>query len=468
MTSGELLAENTARTAYNYSLSDGSLKTGIGLSPAKMPGSFGEAFEIPGAARDIRQMFFYTRFDGESGVPDDRLFILDKQGYSFDTPLLRPGPLSQIILPRQITARPDALNYRYNGKDVLLFASSGIPGLYIFDGEEYDYLVHCLDAPSIRSMCLHYERVYACLTGDKTAVWFSDAFDPTNWNVSLDEGGFIEFADEGGYVRKVLQLNDSVYIFRDFSIERLIAYGEQREFSLGKVCLLGSKIIPATVCQCGSCAVFMQRDGLYRFDGITPKKIFEKVTDMIDTDSELRACANGDKYYLSARADFGDGELVAYESDGKKNALFEFDLKSGGLNILRGVCVEDLLTVKMQTAEKVLACVSGCPAAAGRVLEIDSSGRVMDTALPALWASAHNTGGAPDLRKLVRRVFMTTKYDLTLVLTADGQRFEYSVKGSEKPSAVNINKICRSFSIAFESLGAAEISNAVAEVDLLN
>ncbi|MDR3263481.1 MAG: hypothetical protein LBT30_04145 [Clostridiales bacterium] len=464
-TAESLLPKNTARTAYNYRLSGGALTTGAGLSAAAMPSvSGGEPFALPSRTTNIVQMFVYTKYDYVNGKPDDRLIILDGQGYFYQTKLYESTPFTSVVFPRTFE-KFDAVNYRYNGEDVLLMSAA--LGLYIYDGVNNPYVVSA--APKIKSMCVHSERLYASLKGDNTSIWFSDTFDPTNWNVSLDDGGFIDFADDGGYVRKVLQFNDSVYIFRDFSVERLIAYGEQSEFSVFKVCSLGAKIIPSTILLCGEYVMFMTRDGLFRFDGASSERIFESVTAMIDTGYDARACFDRDKYYLAAKVDFKDGREVLCESAGDgKNALFEFDVKSRTVNIMRGVSINDITAIKTQTKENVFACLSpgGNAALTGIVTELNGSGTVPGAVtLPMMWTSAYNTSGAPDKRKLIRKVSFVSKYDAVLTVTADGEAKAYPIKGGLKPVGVNINKACSAFSVSFGSGGQTDISDAVVTVD---
>ncbi|MDR1939383.1 MAG: hypothetical protein LBQ40_01125 [Clostridiales bacterium] len=460
-TNESVLPMNTATTAYNFRLTDGALSTGIGLRRAKMPRkSDGVEFELPQLTKDAARIFIYRRYDANADAPDDRIIAVDRDGYFYAAKLTQETAFSRLTMPK--TYEPcDAVNYRYNGVDVILISVA--LGLYIYDGTGQPYLVQ--HAPKIKSMCVHSERIYASVRGDNTSVWFSDTFDPTNWNVSLDDGGFIDFADEGGYVRKVVQFNDSVYIFRDYSVERLIAYGEQQEFSVSKICTLGSKIIPQTIIQGGDYIIFMLRDGLYIFDGFGAKKVFERVTGIIDTSSDLKACFDKNKYYLAARAGFGDGKTLLSENaePNAKNALFEFDIKNATVNILRGANILDVASVKTVSAEKIVCGLSSAADAAlrGTVFELDYSGKIGTTPLPMLWSSAYNALGSPDRKKLIRKAAFMSKYDCVLRVNADGREFEYAVKGGDKPVSIAVMKPCSQFSAAFLAEGDAEIRDAV-------
>ena len=105
--------------------------------------------------------------------------------------------------------------------------------MVVWDGVSDPYEV--LDAPKISSMALHYERLFATVDGEKNSVWFSDDLDPTNWSMSLDEAGFIELIDERGALLKVVSFLDYIYIFREYGISRLTAYGDQTSFSVSNL-----------------------------------------------------------------------------------------------------------------------------------------------------------------------------------------------------------------------------------------
>lgn len=50
--------------------------------------------------------------------------------------------------------------------------------------------------------------------------------------MSPDEAGFINFSDECGDVIKVVSFSNYLYVFREYGIFRLTAYGDQNDFCL--------------------------------------------------------------------------------------------------------------------------------------------------------------------------------------------------------------------------------------------
>ena len=139
-------------------------------------------------------------------------------------------------------------------------------------------------------MCVHYERIYATVSGEANSLWFSDDFNPVNWNASLTEGGFINFDDDGGRVIKAVSFLDHVYVFRDYGIVRLTAYGSQENYTVSKVYVSASRILPDTIACCGDRIIFLTDEGLFSFNGYTMTMIAKEITNLFHRD---RSAAKG-------------------------------------------------------------------------------------------------------------------------------------------------------------------------------
>lgn len=116
------------------------------------------------------------------------------------------------------------------------------------------------DAPPVTSMCAHGERLFLT-DADGDAVWFSDDFDPANWNVSLSEAGFIDFGGAGGRVLKAVSFGGYVYVFKSYGISKVYAYGEQNSFSASEIFVSSGKIRGDSITVCGNCILFSRPTG---------------------------------------------------------------------------------------------------------------------------------------------------------------------------------------------------------------
>lgn len=236
-----------------------------------------------------------------------------------------------LVDERQFEETPEALNYRLNGEDVMIFCS-GKDKMRVYNGVDTPTVID--DAPALSSICVHGERLFATSPDTLNTLWFSDDLDPTNWNISLDEAGFVEMADENGALLKVLSFFNYVYVFRSYGITRFYATGEQSRFSLMHLFVSSDRIIGDTVCVCGDRILFLTQRGLFDFDGSGTVKILDRLSGLFEGEdnSQARAAYFGGKYFLACRLNFNDGRRVMCEKgDYVNNALVEVDLASGSV-----------------------------------------------------------------------------------------------------------------------------------------
>ena len=124
------------------------------------------------------------------------------------------------------------------------------------------------------------------LKQDEYRLYFSDDFDPANWQISLKEGGYISFDTQMGKVVKVVSFAGHVYLFFEHGVMRLTAYNLQTEFNLQKLYLSPGAIYPSTVAVCGDRILFAASDGIFVFDGVSIKKVMEEMWELMDTDQK--------------------------------------------------------------------------------------------------------------------------------------------------------------------------------------
>ena len=119
-------------------------------------------------------------------------------------------------------------------------------------------------------MCVHGERLFLTDSSNHNSLWFSDDFDPTNWNVSLSEAGFIDMIGEKGRLLKVISFGGYIYVFRSYGITRVTAYGNQKSFSVADLFVSSGKIRGESITVCGDCVLFFASDGYTVSTGFRP------------------------------------------------------------------------------------------------------------------------------------------------------------------------------------------------------
>ena len=443
-----------ARRAFNFSSHSGALTAGLGIkdiadnlfnSPEKNTKLKSEL----GAHKNIKRTYFAKKYNLDLGAREDKLMFVDVQGRLHCFPLSsaqfdETAKNITTVGNLKFSAPPQAINYRLNSTDVTIFTNAVDP-MVVFGATQGVYKV--IDAPHITSMALHYERLFATVDGEKSAVWFSDDLDPTNWSVSLTEAGFIQMLDERGALLKVLAFGDYVYVFRDFGISRITAYADQQSFSVGHLFVSSGRIYPNTVMACGDVVIFLASDGLYRFDGINCTKILTGLDKGFLGLDNTSACVGffENKFYLACKFRFDEMDEIPLEN----NAVIEVDINSFSADILFGVCVFDINTVLSEEFSGVCVCVK-LNDNQTKVGVFDHSGSVFGEATKKEWTSPLTDLGYPAKRKMIRRVCVTTLTPCEVVLAnEDGYEKRLKFKGSPRPQELVTRLFGARFSFKF-------------------
>ena len=438
---------------FNFSFKNGALKDGLGIEKVGISYNSEDReqkklLELP-ENLDVLGVWVFNRFTKDDNKYNNYLMLYCSDGKLYAN-FLRSSttkfvPVSSLVL----SSCPTILNYKLNGQDVIIIVNKE-DGMYVWNS--IDPPEHIENAPIINSMCLHYERLFVTTDGDKRTVWFSDDLDPTNWNVQLNEAGFIEINDERGVLNRVVSFNDYVYVFREFGISRITAFAEQSNFFVTQLYTSGGRIYPDSICICGDRILFLASDGLFVFNGSTATKIslnIDKLFENTYNDKSKAAYFNG-CYYLACRLNFNDGNIVGCEDkDYDNNALIELDVKTGEYTIMRGVDIQSLTVIKELSEHTILVCYKDSGIV--KLGQISKSGKVEDISTKKVWQSPKTDFGLPLKDKVLREVILTSESDCEIVVHCDNDSCSFKVKGNKNPQIVKVLKKGRYFSLDFIS-----------------
>ncbi|HIU82856.1 MAG TPA: hypothetical protein IAC70_02765 [Candidatus Faecicola pullistercoris] len=467
-TEEELLPLGYSSFAYNFTFEDKSLKSGFGITDGTCRYLLGEStyHELPRFEDEsiaIEYIHLYKRFDFERGKRDDRLIVKASDGYFYETKVFERDVFHK-IQNLGASGRECSCCYRYNNKDVFLL-SSEIAGLFMYDGST---VVHIGDAPNITSMCVHNERIFATIAGEGNSLWFSDDFDPMNWKISSQEGGFINFDDEGGRLNYVISFLDYLYIFRDYGIERLTAYQQQSEFTVNKLYIGSGRILTDTIASAGDSIIFMAEDGIYSFNGYSVNLLIKGITSrLVGVKSHANAAFINGVYYLACCLNYFDSNQILCEQLNfmKNNTLLIYNTVNRKFQLIRGVDIRRMLAVNILHQSSVLSIFHN--QYSNRIGEFNKSGRVFGTVLPKHWSVAPRDFGYPDRKKALRNFYINTAYDVTVGITTDDHTEQYHIKGSDSPVKIVVNRACSKAGFYISCTGpVADITNPVLEFAL--
>lgn len=459
-----LLPLSQSVLSYNVSTDDGALKGGKGFVPIALPQLNGnDDWLLPGlGTENAKEIFYYRRYDSTNNVQDDRIIVNTGSQRIYELKLNNTNNTFHQINGISGQADMVAQNYRLNGQDVLLLCTSS--GIYTYDGRNVTLNE---DTPYVVSMCVLYERAFAVLGTDRYKVWFSDELDPTNWNVNSEDGGYIELADDGGAVIKVVSFLNYVYIFREYGIVRLTATASQSDFSTYRLFTTSGRIYGNTVTVCGDKIIFLAEDGLYCFDGVETVRVLPELDQLkIAYKQYAKATYHNGCYYLAARVNYDDGERMGSEVDyGILNTVIEYDLNRGRLSIVRGVdvyafCVAPtvagscLMTTFRTTVKHSIGMLTSHP-------------YLMTTSGIQRWRSGFTDIGYPEKYKVLRSFVITTDTDIRLKLNLDGVEYVYVVYGKPTPQNIRLNKKFYKLSFGIDcTLPKLRVTNPVITLDM--
>lgn len=420
-----ILSTQKAYFTKNFSFKSGALLGGYGFiyapftyAPTEQtePVLLEEAFSLENA-----ELFFYKRFDFTTNQRDDALLIVT-QNYDILYLSLQTKQV-QVVASGVFTSMPTGFCYRLNSDDVFIFSNT-TDGMFVLN---HMSLEHFVDAPDVTSMCVHYERCFACSGGEAQRVWFSEDLDPTNWNVSLDEAGFIDLLDERGRLLKVVSFHDYVYIFREYGISRLSAIGEQTSFSVTHLYNTSGRIYAKTVAVSGDRILFLAEDGLYSFDGVDTTCILKELAPLlkVQNSKEPFAIYSCGEYRLFTHILHENAVIPCLfcVNPVSKEYMLTCDVD---IHSMASVQTDNLATTMVLCEKEGTVCV----------MELNESGSLDGAHLEKVWQSGFTDFGIPEKVKTLRKITLTTLTDITITLLSETSRVVYTLHGNASPQTI--------------------------------
>ena len=444
--------------AYNVGFDKNLLASVVGIDAAAgfypYPSKSRHTFLNLASSKHIKNVFHYLY--NNAGTPDYRLVVQLKDGTIWFTKVMSDAGWSQ-VQNLTISGDIEAVNYRYNGEDILLLATE-TDKLYYLKG---DTAYSSDDAPKFASITIHSERVFGCVNGSKTRLWFSDDFDPTNWDVNGQDAGFIEFADECGNLIKVISFLGYLYVFRDYGIFRLTAFGDQDTFVLKKVFTDTGRIYKNSIVQAGDKIIFLADEGLFAFDGYDVVRIARELPVVKNKDSAVGAYLEG-KYYLAAETDI-DSSLVV--SGATNNVVVIYDMFEKSICMIAGVDVRAMREVKTESGA-MLTCVFDT-GFKNKIGMISTSGKLFSNNLKKIYATPFSDMGVWGA-KTVRELIIKTAYPITVTVKLDANSYDFELSASTKPQRIIVEKSGQTFGVEIVSTEQnLSIAPIVAVIDFM-
>jgi len=420
-----LLPLNYATNAYNFNTINGSLTDGVGLTLLKfLSGKTLTSIE------PILSTYYFKYF--ENGYKDKLLlYCLDKCVYCYE---INSGELTKIE-NLVFENSPKGLSYRLQDKDIFIFSSQ--EGTFVFDGITATKVE---SVPIVEDICIHNERLFAVQTGEKTRLYFSDDFNPFNFNQSNLEGGFIDLVDERGGINKLVSNLGYLYLFRTHGISRLSSYYAQENFSVSHVFSCVGNIYPKSVTPCESGILFLAGDGIYMISGYSVKKVLSNLDDFFigvdNFDSKgmfFKGC-----FYLKCKL----------KINGKQeNALVVYRLKDDFGYIAKNLNVKDFCAI-MGEDFSAPAIVAGN---GKEVYTFCQSSSVCGVPLTKVWETPFTDLGVIGRDKILKKIEVYTNSQVKIIVLTEKSKKVFLLKPHNNYAVENVSVRGNEFKFIIES-----------------
>lgn len=403
------LPKSMCDEAFNFAFYRGRLTDGVSFSPFRQTLDDGSAQALPVPQTQFGE---YELFAGKlkiDGKTRDVLFASESQRLSYLV-LGDENATWQTKTDMSPGTFVSAVGYVFEDDDLMLFAGRGA-GVYILSGSDGGQTV--ANALPIRDIRTYRERVFAVVDRERPCVWFSDAFDPYDWSVSLDAGGYIYTDGSAGKVLAIVPMSDFLFVVCEYGLYRLTAYSDQSSFTLKRISSDTGRIFAKSAVVCGDSLVFAAGDGVYGSDGYGVRKLTSRADKLLADAKDVSAVFWRGKYF----ACFDDGKSAPGGGDG---AMFALDLDSGNIDVSRGLDFASPTVLRGEKDNRLLARSKED----GAVLAANDRGGVYRKRF-AYWHIGGIDLGLPCDKKRIVQIECRTSAPFTLGIVADGERHEY-------------------------------------------
>lgn len=425
-------AISNAKYFKNFAIKDGVLSAGLGTNTLKFYAdalgeetSYNKTYEGEALA-----LYCFPYYDTVSQGHKDCLVI-----YSSDNSIYYMRYYSNFrnffkYEDVSFSTKPDYLYYIMpDESEAMIFSSANEPLTLITFYSDFKLIEN---APKIKNLCVHFDRLFGVTVDGRSKVWFSDELDPTNWNVSSTEGGHISMNDMLGHCEKVISFKNYVFVFREYGITRITAYASQESFSMQNVYISSNYIYSNTACVCGDLIYFLATDGLYSFDGVNVSKVnvgFEKIINGVSHE-KAKGVYFKNSYYLMLNTSLSP----ISEIPNALNSIIRFDCLDGMYDILTDIQVLDIEKMNSSGIEKLVAIeldqVNSSTEFTTKLSQIDYYGALYDEPTFKEWLSPKVDLGVPNYSKNIYAVALQTEEDCYIELITEKMSQTVHFKGS--------------------------------------
>lgn len=477
VTRGENITNlKTSINCYNFDFNKGVLTHGLGIKELTIPTSktsdktqtLPEYYENQANIKTISIFRDYS--DVYSEYRDKLVFYGENKKMFYSNINMQYAVVVQ--LPNiEFNSRPKTFQTKYKGKDIMIF-SNGVDNAGIWSGDTVPVMLQ--NTPKFVDMCEYNDLIYVVLSGDQNTIRYTSNHNLESWAETLNQNyneGEIVITDGLGKINKLVNFQGHLYAFRDYSILKITHYDDPKKPLISTMYVSGNRIYPNTIEICGDEIVMLTTGGLIKFDGVVGKQInlsFNRLLTSLDNQNAVASYHQG-KYYLACNMDYPDDAKVGSElvQNYVNNTLISYDDKSGKYQILRGLDISDISSIRSDVFNKLIICLNS--GKSNVLAELTQNGKFFENSSQKFWCSPLTDLGYSEYKKVIKQVSLFSKYDCKLTIFTGSEQKSYNISGSEIISKYPVRLCGKQIGFKIESdSDNAYISNLCLDIDLID
>lgn len=438
--------------SYNVRVTENGIEDGYGFERLTLPTSALSPEQIFSLnATQIYGLWQFEWFDNTANVDKYYIYYMNENREIKYINILS----KKTIYVTNITLNsytPSCATFRINNDNDMIFFSSetdqtighGGSGKQVFE-----------NIPKFISGCWHGPYLFLVTTGAANKLIYSRS-NIDIWNDDNTEE--VVIPDVRGGMKKVISVNDNLYLFYEYGIVKLSLYSTDAKVAYSHIFNSSAYIYPNTIAKCGNSIYFLTSEGIFSLEGGQVKKLAAQSEYICESNSKACGECYDDKYFLACKCNFADGKTIGEEntSNHQNNALVVLDLKTQKFSYTRGIDIVSLLDIKTPQVQKLCAIFRGN--SKSLIGQLTTDGKFFGEQLPKCWQSKPLDFGSLDEKEIVEIGFKSGAVGDMSISTLDRAKSIMLSNGQPQPVKCKVKVLGEVFTLSFSSSSSLKIS----------
>lgn len=383
---------------YNVRETENGIESGYGFKRLLLPTSAaGADVQFNTNATAVLGAWQFTWYDNTDNVDKYYIYYINESKQLKYINILGKKSIYQTGITLN-SATPSCATFRINNDNDMIFFSSpsddtvghGGSGKQVFD-----------NIPKFISACWHGPYLFLITTGAANKLMYSTSKIDI-WND--DNTAEVAIPDLRGGMKKIISVNDYLYLFYEYGVVKLSLYSVGAKVSYSHIFSSTAQIYENTIAKCGNSVYFLTTEGLFALENGQVKRMDKQPRFIKEKNSTACAeCFDG-KYFLACVCDFGDSKKIGIENQTyTNNAIIVFDAATQKYSYTRGIDIQSFFLIKTPIMQRLCATTRGTHK--GHFAQLTYDGKFFGEDLPKCWQSKPLDFGSLDQKEFLQLEF---------------------------------------------------------------